>query len=179
MILTGLRLLAIPIFALIYLLPYRWAHPTAAAIFILAAITDWLDGYLARMLSQATDFGAFLDPVADKLLVAAALVFIVAHNYVGYLAIPSAIIICREISISALREWMAEIGKRANISVNFIAKIKTAVQMIALILLIAYFPGVPDWILLSGRLLLWIASILTIWTMLLYLRAAWSDLIHS
>ncbi|MBT8506799.1 CDP-diacylglycerol--glycerol-3-phosphate 3-phosphatidyltransferase [Coxiella-like endosymbiont of Rhipicephalus sanguineus] len=177
--LTLTRLSSIPIFGLFYYLPFRWAHPVAAIIFVFAALTDWLDGYVARSLSQATDLGAFLDPVADKLLVGAALVLVVGECYVGYLAIPGAIIICREIIISALREWMAELGKCTSMAVTFLSKIKTTLQMIALILLIWYVPGAPSWILLSGVFFLWVAALLTVWTMVLYLKIAWQDLTTS
>lgn len=175
-LLTFFRLSAIPIFGIFYFLPFRWAHPVATIIFVLAAITDWLDGYLARSLSQTTDFGAFLDPVADKLLVSAALVLVVGENYVAYLAIPGAIIICREIIISALREWMAELGKRISVAVTFLSKVKTTLQMIALVLLLWYTPASGAWVLWSGVLLLWIAAILTVWTMVVYLKAARPDL---
>ncbi|WP_100622957.1 CDP-diacylglycerol--glycerol-3-phosphate 3-phosphatidyltransferase [Candidatus Coxiella mudrowiae] len=177
--LTLTRLSSIPIFGLFYYLPFRWAHPVAMIIFVFAALTDWLDGYVARSLSQATDLGAFLDPVADKLLVGAALVLVVGECYVGYLAIPGAIIICREIIISALREWMAELGKCTSMAVTFLSKIKTTLQMISLILLIWYVPGAPSWILLSGVIFLWVAALLTIWTMVLYLKIAWQDLTTS
>lgn len=173
---TLLRLSAIPVFGLFYYLPFRWAHPVAAITFLLAAITDWLDGYLARSLSQMTDFGAFLDPVADKLLVSAALMFVIGSDYVAYLAIPGAVIICREIIISALREWMAELGKRMSVAVTFLSKIKTALQMVALVLLIWYTPDSHQWVLTIGVVLFWIAAVLTIWTMVIYLKVAWPDL---
>src|SRR5262249_22732789 len=131
---------------------------------------------LARNFAQATEFGAFLDPVADKLMVSAALVLVVGNHYIAYLAIPSAIIICREIIISALREWMAELGKRISIAVTFLSKVKTSLQMAALILLLAYtseFRGVLLW---TGVILLWIAALLTVWTMVIYLKVAWPDL---
>ena len=173
---TLLRLSAIPIFGLFYYLPFRWAHPVAAIIFVLAAITDWLDGYLARSLSQMTDFGAFLDPVADKLLVSVALMFVVRNDYVAYLTIPGAIIICREIIISALREWMAELGKQMSVAVTFLSKIKTVLQMIALVLLIWYTPNSHPLVLTSGVILFWVSAILTVWTMIIYLKVAWPDL---
>lgn len=174
-VLTFFRILAIPLFVLAYYLPVSWGHLAAAILFTLAAITDWLDGYLARNLSQTTQFGAFLDPVADKLMVAVALMIVVGEVGVSYLAIPAAVIVGREIVISALREWMAEIGKRTSIAVNFIAKIKTLIQMVALILLLVYQPGY-DTILILGVICLYIAAGLTLWTMIMYLRAAWPDL---
>lgn len=176
MVLTFLRLSAIPVFGVIYYLPFRWAHPAAAIVFLIAAITDWLDGYLARNLSQMTDFGAFLDPVADKLMVAVALLLVVGEQYVPYLAVPAAIIVCREIAISALREWMAEIGKRASVAVSFVSKVKTTIQMIALILLLWYSPGRHLIILWLGVVLLCLAALLTLWTMIVYLKIAWPDL---
>lgn len=179
LLLTVLRLSAIPVFGVIYFLPYSWAHPLAAMLFLLAAITDWLDGYLARSLSQATDFGAFLDPVADKLMVAVALIFVIGWNYVPYLSIPAAIIVGREIAISALREWMAEVGKRTSVAVTFVSKFKTTIQMIALTLLLWYSPGRHVAILWTGVILLCIAALLTLWTMIVYLKVAWPDLTLS
>lgn len=175
--LTLLRILSIPIVVVAYYLPFHWAHPLAAIIFILAAITDWLDGYLARHLSQITQLGAFLDPVADKLLVAVVLVLVVGEHQGHYLAIPAAVIIGREIAISALREWMAEIGKRKSVAVSYLGKIKTTVQIIAVIALLWVNQGTPAWMMLLGTLLLYIAAVLTIWSMFLYLKMAWSDLI--
>ena len=174
--LTFVRLSAIPIFGIFYFLPFRCSHPVAALIFIVAGITDWLDGYLARSLSQTTDFGAFLDPVADKLLVSTALVLVVGENYVAYLTVPAVVIICREILISALREWMAELGKRTSLAVTLLSKVKTLLQMLALILLIGYAPGFLAELLWSGVILLWIAAALTVWTMIIYLKIAWPDL---
>lgn len=174
--LTFLRLSAIPVFGIVYFLPFRWAHPAAAIIFLIAAFTDWLDGYLARSLSQITDFGAFLDPVADKLLVAVALIFVVGEHYVPYLSIPAAVIVGREIAISALREWMAEIGKRTSVAVSFVAKVKTTMQLLALILLLWYSQGSHVSILWFGVALLCLAALLTLWTMIVYLKVAWPDL---
>src|SRR5262249_3842593 len=139
-ILTLIRILAVPLVIVVFYLPFHWGHPVAAIIFALAAITDWLDGYLARNLSQTTRFGAFLDPVADKLMVAVALVIVVGENIVPYLAIPAAIIVGREVVISALREWMAEIGKRTSVAVSAVGKVKTVIQMVALVSLIYYQP---------------------------------------
>lgn len=176
-ILTLLRIGLIPVFVVVFYLPYHWAHIATAAIFGLAAVTDWLDGYLARRLRQTSVFGAFLDPVADKLMVAVALVLLVDANPVGMhgaaLALPAAVIIGREIAISALREWMAEIGERAKVAVSIIGKIKTTAQMIALLLLLYREPigGMPTT--LVGLLALYIAAGLTLWSMIIYLRAAW------
>lgn len=174
-ILTLIRIAAIPIFVIVFYLPFHWAHLAAGIIFALAAATDWLDGYLARNLKLTTRFGAFLDPVADKLMVAVALVLVVGDIKVAYLAIPAAIIVGREIVISALREWMAEMGRRTSIAVSMIGKIKTLIQMIALFLLLIYQPGLNQ-ILIWGTVLLYIAAILTLWSMVMYCRAAWPDL---
>lgn len=170
-ILTSLRVLLIPFLVLFYCLPFSWSYWTAAAIFGLASITDWLDGYLARRWKQNTPFGAFLDPVADKLLVAVALVLLVAHHSTLWLTIPAAIIISREIVVSALREWMAELGSRAQVAVSNIGKWKTAAQMAALFVLLANPPKPTLWVKLGYGLLV-ISAILTLWSMLVYLIAA-------
>jgi CDP-diacylglycerol--glycerol-3-phosphate 3-phosphatidyltransferase len=174
-ILTLIRILIIPLLVVMYYLPFWWGHIVAAILFTLAALTDWLDGYLARNLAQTTRFGAFLDPVADKLIVAVALVIVVGQVGVPFLAIPAAIIVGREIVISALREWMAEIGKRTSVAVNMVARFKTFIQMVAVALLLVYQPH-WDIILILGCSLLYIAAILTLWSMVMYLRAAWPDL---
>ncbi|HEV2613882.1 MAG TPA: CDP-diacylglycerol--glycerol-3-phosphate 3-phosphatidyltransferase [Gammaproteobacteria bacterium] len=175
-ILTWIRVALIPIFVVVFYLPWIGAHFLAALIFALGAITDWLDGYLARALNQASAFGKFLDPVADKLMVAVALVLIVGQ-YQGQfeitLEIPAAIIIGREIVISALREWMAEIGKSKSVAVSYLGKIKTTVQMLSLILLLAEPIRLFDGLLINiGITLLWLAAGLTLWSMIIYLRAA-------
>ena len=131
-LLTLLRVLLIPIFILLFYLPTSWSYLTASAVFALAAATDWLDGYLARRLGQSTPFGAFLDPVADKLMVAVALVLLVEEHANLWLTLPAVIIIGREIVVSALREWMAELGARAQVAVSNLGKWKTAAQMLAL-----------------------------------------------
>lgn len=172
-ILTLLRILLIPVFILVFYLPFAWNHLATALIFGLAAITDWLDGYLARRLGQMSPFGAFLDPVADKLMVAAALVLLVQENPTVAFAIPAVIIIGREIAISALREWMAEIGERAQVAVSSIGKIKTTAQMIAIILLLLHDPVGMFPTQETGAVLLYVAAVLTLWSMVVYLRAAW------
>lgn len=177
-LLTSIRIFLIPIFVVIFYLPVSWAHPAAAVLFAIGAFTDWLDGYLARNLHQDTRFGTFLDPVADKLAVAVALVLVVGEMNAAYVTIPAAIIVGREIVISGLREWMAEIGKRTNVSVIRLSKLKTVLQMVALILLLLYKIG-QTWILAVGLSLLYIAVFLTIWSMVLYLKAAWPDLTLS
>lgn len=174
--LTLFRIVLIPVFVLTYYLPIP--HVITAAIFSIACITDWLDGYLARALKQMSPLGAFLDPVADKLIVAVALVLLVSEDGLHYLAIPAAIIISREIVVSALREWMAELGKRSSVAVSILGKIKTTLQMLALIALLAYTPKQSaDWLIALGYLLLYAAAGLTLWSMLVYLRAALPELL--
>lgn len=175
-ILTFLRILAIPVIVIFYILPFSWAHPAAAILLGLAAFTDWLDGYLARSMSQTTQLGAFLDPVADKLLVAISLVMVLSSHLIPYLGLAAAVIIGREIAISALREWMAVIGKRAGVRVTYIAKYKTAIQMLALGMLVWYHPGSFEWLRWIGPILLYFAAILTLWSMFIYLKAAWPNL---
>lgn len=172
-LLTLLRIALIPVLALVYYLPVPWAPAASALVFLLAAVTDWLDGYLARRLGQTSPFGAFLDPVADKLMVAVALVLLVQGDPDPYLALPAAVIIGREIAISALREWMAELGRRTHVAVSVIGKFKTAAQMVAIILLLFRAPvfGIP--VLPIGYVLLYLAAVLTLWSMVMYLKAAW------
>jgi len=177
--LTLLRILMIPLVVIGYYIPVNWSHYIAAIIFLLACVTDWLDGYLARRFGLTTPLGAFLDPIADKLLVAVVLVIVVGQNLIFGLAIPAAVIVGREIVISGLREWMAEMGKRASVAVTFVAKIKTTLQMIALILLLCYAPGGSKWLLWLGTLGLWIAAIMTFWSMSVYLKLAWPDFKQS
>ena len=174
-ILTLLRILLIPIFILVFYLPFPEAHFVAALIFALASFTDWLDGYLARRLGQMSPFGAFLDPVADKLLVAASLLLLVGTKDIYYITLPAIVIVGREMVISALREWMAEMGQRASVTVSYIGKVKTTVQMIALILLLAFRPDQSLWGVL-GFVLLYGAAILTIWSMIIYILIAWPEL---
>jgi CDP-diacylglycerol--glycerol-3-phosphate 3-phosphatidyltransferase len=175
-LLTFLRIILIPVFILLFYLPFRGSHVLAAMIFTFAAMTDWLDGYLARSLGQVSKLGTFLDPVADKLIVVTALVLLVGDHALPYLAIPAVVIVGREIMVSALREWMAEIGKRVRIKVSTLGKIKTAIQMLALITLLLYKPG--GWIgfAMLGYPLLYLAALLTLWSMCIYLKAAWHDL---
>lgn len=179
-LLTWLRILLIPIFAIILYIPNSWINNeitnwAAAIIFTIAGITDWLDGYLARKWGQTSDFGAFLDPIADKLMVAVALILLVAFHRTP--AIYAIIIISREITISALREWMAQMGKRGSVAVASIGKFKTAAQMVAIIMLLIYdndFIGLNlQWI---GNLLMFMASVLTIWSMCYYLKMAWKEI---
>ncbi len=176
-LLTLLRIGLIPVFVVAFYMPVEWAHLATTGIFLLAAVTDWLDGYLARRLKATSRFGAFLDPVADKLMVATALVLIVDNNPTPlsgvWLALPAAVIVGREITISALREWMAEVGATSTVAVSMLGKIKTTSQMAALLLLLYQEPlaGLPT--ALVGFALLYIAAALTLWSMFRYLKAAW------
>ena len=145
-VLTLLRIALIPVFVGVFYLPYQWSALACAVIFAVAGITDWVDGYLARKMEQSTKLGAFLDPVADKLMVAAALVLLVEAHATALLAIPAIVIISREITVSALREWMAELGKRASVAVSFVGKVKTTVQMIAITGLLANEPDMQFWV---------------------------------
>ena len=172
-ILTLLRIILIPVLVVVFYMPGPWSYQLSALIFGLAAITDWLDGYLARRLQQTSPFGAFLDPVADKLMVAVALVVLVQDNPSELFAVPAAVIIGREIVISALREWMAEIGARTRVAVSIVGKVKTTLQMIAILLLLYRMPVGEFPTHTVGVILLYIAAILTIWSMFVYLKAAW------
>ena len=152
-------------------------------MFALAAATDWLDGYLARKLNQTTPFGAFIDPVADKLIVVSALVILIAHHNSIWLTLPSLVIIGREIVISALREWMAEMNDSVTIAVSHLGKIKTTLQMVAITMLLSYPPVFFSslWV-QGGYLMLYLAAVMTLWSMTQYLRAAWPSLsrgLHS
>ena len=173
-LLTLSRIVMIPVFVVVFFLPVGWSYVVSAAIFALAGITDWLDGYLARKLNQSTPFGAFLDPVADKLMVAVALAVLIQEYAMLLLTIPATVIIGREIVISALREWMAEIGSRASVAVSYIGKVKTTAQMIAIVGLLV-FPSGVFWAYVAIGLL-YLAAALTLWSMGLYLKAAWPDL---
>jgi len=183
-ILTLLRIALIPAFIVAYHWSHPWSHVLATVIFVLAALTDWLDGYLARKLQQTSHFGTFLDPVADKLMVAAALVMLVADPKVQaqvldirLFAVVVLVIVGREIAVSALREWMSEVGKRSHVKVSGIGKIKTISQMVAIPFLLwqKSFWGLP--IFQIGETLLYIAGTLTLWSMFVYLKAAWPNLI--
>ncbi len=176
-LLTWTRVILIPVFVAVLYLPSLnimsevCANWLSAAIFGIAAITDWFDGYLARKWQQTSNFGAFLDPVADKLIVAAALILLV--NFERTNAVWAIIIIGREITISALREWMAQMGQRKNVAVAYIGKVKTTFQMTAIILLLIYSPnflGINFQTL--GNILMIVAAILTIWSMFYYLKLA-------
>ncbi len=182
--LTLLRILMIPVLVLAFYLPYKWTNFAAAGVFILAALTDWLDGWWARRYQQHSAFGAFLDPVADKLMVAVALFLIVQGHPTPWMAVWAAVIVGREIAVSALREWMAELGQRATVKVAVIGKVKTTAQMVALsCLLYSVSPNqAPSGIWLGepvfhlGDWLLAIAALLTLWSGIQYLHAAWPAL---
>ncbi|MCC3701198.1 CDP-diacylglycerol--glycerol-3-phosphate 3-phosphatidyltransferase [Rouxiella badensis] len=173
--LTLFRVAMIPFFVLAFYLPYVWAPAACALIFVLAAITDWFDGYLARRWKQTTRFGAFLDPVADKVLVAIALVLVAEYFHAWWITLPAATMIAREIIISALREWMAEIGKRSSVAVSWIGKVKTMAQMLSLVALL-WRPN--DIAVGVGVVALYIAAVLTFWSMFQYLFAARNDLLE-
>ena len=171
--LTWFRIAAIPLVAVVFYWSSPWARPAAAAIFILAAITDWLDGYVARRLQQTSQFGAFLDPVADKLIVSTALILIVQSDPRVLVAALAAIIIGREIAVSALREWMAGLGTRHRVAVSGYGKLKTIMQMTGLSCMLFAEPllGLPTYEI--GTIFLVLAAGLTVWSMLGYIRAAW------
>lgn len=173
-ILTSLRIVLIPVFVLIFYLPYSWAPIATGVVFAVAGVTDWLDGYLARKLNQTSPFGAFLDPVADKLMVAISLALLVESYASWWITIPAIVIIGREIVISALREWMAEVGQRASVAVSYIGKVKTALQMLAIMLMIVTEPYTT--ISIAGIVALYLAAALTLWSMYQYLRASWPAL---
>ncbi len=186
-LLTFIRIATIPFLVFFFYLPVSWGHTVAALIFAVGSFTDWLDGYLARSLKQSTKLGAFLDPVADKLMVSIALVLIVGQPQFQFLSlssgvysvpiaiitIPAAIIVGREIVVSALREWMAEIGKLTSMPGTQIAKVKTTAQMFALVILLYCTPTTNAAIVIIGYILLYAAVVLTIWSMVLYLKTAW------
>lgn len=182
-ILTLLRVILIPVFVALFYYPSELANLWAAIAFVLAALTDLLDGYLARKLKQTTKFGAFLDPVADKIMVCTALVLIVeyysvhVHEFFPHInllvSLPAMVIIAREIVVSALREWMAEIGQRAQVAVNWVGKWKTTIQMVAIAGLV-WRDNEPMIYASLGMLL--VATILTIWSMIMYLRVGLSHM---
>jgi CDP-diacylglycerol---glycerol-3-phosphate 3-phosphatidyltransferase len=172
-ILTAARIACIPVLVLAFYLPVGFSNLICVTVFVLAALTDWLDGWLARRWQQMSPFGAFLDPVADKLMVAVALILLLERDPTFTLSLATIIIIGREITISALREWMAEIGQRKAIRVAAIGKIKTIAQMVAIGFMLFREPlwGLP--IYLIGKVLLYVAAVLTLWSMFKYLSAAW------
>jgi len=178
-LLTLFRIALVPVFLVLFFAPVSWAREGCAAVFALAAVTDWLDGYFARRMGLVSPIGAFLDPVADKLMVAAALVLLVQADPTLWLALPAVVIIGREITVSAVREWMAELGARAQVAVSVVGKFKTAAQMVAVILLLYRddLLGIPVYTV--GFVLLYVAVILTLWSMTVYVRAAWPSLLRG
>jgi len=177
--LTFARIALIPVVVVVFYLPVRGAGIICAIIFLLAAFTDWLDGYLARRLNQTTAFGAFLDPVADKLMVAAVLVLLVQNDPEPWLAVAAVVIIGREITIASLREWMAEIGQRKKVKVSWLGKIKTTMQMAAITVLLFAVDWQSEWLRPLGYVLICAAAVLTLWSMVNYLRAAWPILLEN
>jgi CDP-diacylglycerol--glycerol-3-phosphate 3-phosphatidyltransferase len=188
-VLTVARIVMIPLVVILFYLPYPWSNPAAASVFILAAITDSLDGYLARKLGQTSALGAFLDPVADKLMVATALILLVSHipeplelitfNPQVLITVTAAVIVGREITISALREWMAEMGARGKVAVSSMGKLKTIFQMTGLSMMLFrsdvwFLPAFE-----IGVYCLVAAAVLTLWSMVVYLKAAWPELMRS
>ena len=179
--LTLLRIVLIPVLVVVFYLPYKWTNFAAALVFALASVTDWLDGWIARRYDQYSAFGAFLDPVADKLMVATALFLIVQGHPTAWMALWAAVIVGREIAVSALREWMAELGQRARVAVATVGKIKTIAQMVALLCLLysispsktAPMPWMGEAVFRIGDWLLALAALLTLWSGVEYLRAAW------
>ncbi|MCT8540310.1 CDP-diacylglycerol--glycerol-3-phosphate 3-phosphatidyltransferase [Glaesserella parasuis] len=174
--LTLFRVALIPLFIVWFYLPIQYSAEITTLIFFIASITDWFDGYLARKWNQTTRLGAFLDPVADKVLVAIALVSVVEYYHTWWITIPAGIMIAREIIISALREWMAELGECASVAVSIWGKVKTTAQMLALGGLL--WRQAP-WMEYTAFALLYIAAILTIWSMLQYLKASKGSLLKS
>lgn len=178
--LTWLRIALLPAFIAVFYIPsdslsIEVRNITGVLLFVMAGLTDWLDGFLARKLQQSSAFGAFLDPVADKCVIVVALILLVDFGRTN--AILAMIIISREIAVSGLREWMAEIGRRNSVAVNWIGKFKTGMQIAAILVLLWANPLIPHlstlWL---GNVLMWIAAILTIWSMLYYLNMAMGEL---
>lgn len=178
-ILTSIRVVLIPLMVVVFYLPVYWSSFAAAVVFWFACITDYWDGYLARKMNLMTPFGAFLDPVADKLIVVISLMIVVERDSNLWLTIPALIIVAREVVISALREWMAEMGKSADVAVSFVGKAKTLIQMVAITGLLGIEPAGTDGLISSDGwyfaaiLILLVAAVLTVWSMMTYLKAAW------
>lgn len=177
--LTLFRITLVPVLALVFYLPINFQHLLCAGIFGLAAITDWLDGSLARRWKQTSALGAFLDPVADKLMVAVTLVLLVQHAPTPWLALPTALIIAREITVTALREWMASLGERSKVEVSWLGKCKTALQMAAIIALLLSLDLSCEFIAVAGYASLYLAAILAVWSMYRYFAAALPSLLQE
>lgn len=175
-LLTLFRIFLIPVMVLVFYLDFEYRYFVTAALFVIAGLTDWLDGYLARKLDQSTPLGAFLDPVADKLMVAIALALLIERWDAVWFTLPAVVIIGREIVISALREWMAELGKRTSVAVSMVGKVKTTFQIIAITGMLLSRPDVQGPLFYLSISLMYIAALLTLWSMVIYFRAAWPDL---
>ncbi|MCH2098203.1 MAG: CDP-diacylglycerol--glycerol-3-phosphate 3-phosphatidyltransferase [Pseudomonadales bacterium] len=175
-LLTSFRIVLVPVFVLLFMLPSDWTRLATATVFALAAVTDWIDGYVARSRGETSRFGAFLDPVADKLIVGAALVMMAGAHANLWFSAAAVVIVGREIIISALREWMADMQRRGVVSVSWVGKVKTVFQMVAILVLLA-LPAELDllWVKL-GYGLLYVAAALTLWSMVIYIQAAWPTL---
>jgi len=180
-ILTMLRVLAIPVFGVIFFWDVEWRNLACSSIFAIASITDWLDGYLARKWNISSPFGAFLDPVADKLMVSTALILLTGRLQGISMPLCCSIILAREIGVSALREWMAQIGERGKVAVGYAGKVKTAATMVSLVLLLLMQPGassygLPSFFFQIGMVLLYISTVVTVTSGWGYLQAAWPAL---
>ncbi len=175
-LLTLVRIALVPVLVVTFLLPWKWSYLLGAGVFALASITDWLDGYLARRWQQTSQFGAFLDPVADKLIVVSALVMLVGAHANVWMSVAAVVIVGREVAISALREWMADMQRKGLVAVSWVGKAKTAVQMVAILVLLAHPADFSLALVWVGYGLLYVATVLTLWSMVAYLRAAWPTL---
>ncbi len=174
--LTLFRIALIPILVVLFYMPFPWTPMACAVVFATASFTDLFDGYIARKYGLSTELGAFLDPVADKLMVGVALALLIQMHSIAWLTIPALIIIGRELLVSALREWMSTYGTKANVKVAFVGKVKTTLQMIAITGLLANPPQPVDWVLLLAYAFLYASVLMTLWSMYHYLEAAWPDL---
>lgn len=172
--LTLLRLVLLPILIIVFWLPYTWAPFVAGFLFLTAAFTDVMDGYLARALNQSTRFGEFLDPVVDKITVISTLVLLVAYYHDIWMTLPAIFMIAREVLVSALREWMAELGKRQSVAVSMIGKIKTTFQMVAIALLL-WHPN--EWVVDLGYFGIYCSMCLSLISLSSYIKAAWHDVV--
>jgi CDP-diacylglycerol--glycerol-3-phosphate 3-phosphatidyltransferase len=176
---TLLRIILVPIIVIFYYFPFAQVHIVATVLFIIASLTDFLDGYLARRWKVSSGLGAFLDPVADKVLIVICLTMVVSQERLHFIVLATLVIVAREIIVSGLREWMAEVGKRAHVAVSYVGKWKTACQMVAIMLLLFSSKTSPLLITWLGVMLIYIAAILTLWSMVMYIKAAWPALIKE
>jgi len=174
--LTLIRIFLIPVFVIVYYLPVSYHYEIAALIFAIASITDWFDGFIARKLKQETNFGAFFDPIADKLIVVIALMLLLGEYNSYWITIPAIIIVSREIIISGLREWMACVGQSNIVSVTYLGKLKTTLQMVAIVFLLSQQPIFSSNVVYFGIFMLILAAILTMISMVSYLYKAWPKL---